>query len=172
MLALFLGMLESPEDRRLFALLYEREHEKMLRAALAMLHSTKDAEDAVQNAFLQAIRHFDSLLAVPPDKRAFWMIAVTQNEARILLRKKRRTVLLAEIEAPPRADGAGRAELADLIRRLPETYRCVLEMKFLLNCTDAQIAARLGISETAVTTRVSRARALLRKALEQEGASV
>lgn len=172
MLALLLGTLEDPADRRLLAALYEQHHTAMLCAAYALLGDARDAEDAVQSAFLAVIRHFDSLLAVPADRRRFWLIAVTQNEAR-LLRRKRRGALPLEEERLPAAEGAaGRTELADLIRRLPDTYRGALEMKYLLDCPDAEIARRLGISEGAVATRLSRARALLRDLLEKEGMSV
>mgnify|MGYP002508268979 FL=1 len=45
----------------------------------------------------------------------------------------------------------------------------VLEMKVLLGYTDKEIAGHLGISETAVSTRASRGRQLLREILEKEG---
>ena len=59
--------------------------------------------------------------------------------------------------------------MVELFRQLPETYRAVLEMKLLIGCTDQEIAERLGISETAVSSRASRGRALLRKLVEKEG---
>lgn len=57
----------------------------------------------------------------------------------------------------------------ELFARLPDTYRAVLEMKYLLGYSYKEISIRLGISETAVNTRASRGRALLRKYMEQEG---
>ena len=57
----------------------------------------------------------------------------------------------------------------ELFRRLPETYRAVLEMKLLIGYTDKEIADHLGISETAVSSRASRGRAMLRKLVEKEG---
>lgn len=59
--------------------------------------------------------------------------------------------------------------LVELFRSLPDTYRRVLEMKVLLGYTDKEIAGHLGISETAVSTRASRGRQLLREILEKEG---
>ena len=60
-------------------------------------------------------------------------------------------------------------ELVQLFSRLPETYRAALEMKFLLDYSGKEIALRLGITETAVNTRISRGRALLKDILEKEG---
>ena len=60
-------------------------------------------------------------------------------------------------------------EIVALFTRLPETYRVTLEMKFLLQYTDHEIAQHLGISETAVSTRVNRGRTLLRELAIKEG---
>jgi len=169
MLAFLLNALESPGERRQFAALYEQYHDRMERIALHMLGNPHDAEDAVQNAFCQIIRHFDKLDEIPCEKRVFWIISIVQNEARMILRKRRRTVPLEDWDGPEEADVSNYQELVELFRHLPETYRAVMEMKFLLDCSDREIARRLGISETAVSTRVNRGRALLKKILEKEG---
>ena len=61
------------------------------------------------------------------------------------------------------------AALVELFAELPNTYRLVLEMKILLGYTDKEISVHLGITETAVSTRASRGRQLLREVLEKEG---
>lgn len=174
MLAFFLSVLESPEDRRLFTALYEQHRDSMERIALNMLRDAHDAEDAVQNAFLQIIRHFDQVPTIPPDRIAFWIISITQNEARILLRKKRRTMPMDDLDDWDGHidDETDYAELLEMLDQLPETYQLVIEMKFLMGCTDEEIAQKLGLSQTAVSTRVSRGRMLLKKILEKEGISV
>lgn len=63
----------------------------------------------------------------------------------------------------------GYTELVSLFAPLPETYRATLEMKCLLQYTDREIGRHLGISETAVSSRVNRERALLRQIIEKEG---
>ena len=60
-------------------------------------------------------------------------------------------------------------ELVSLFSRLPETYRATLEMKFLLQYTDREIAKHLDISETAVSTRINRGRSLLRDLVKKDG---
>ena len=61
MLAFFLTMLESDEERQRFVLIYEQYHKRMERVALRILEKQHDAEDAVQNAFLQVIHHFEKI---------------------------------------------------------------------------------------------------------------
>ena len=157
MLSFFLSALESEEDRRRFRAVYEQYHGRLERVALGILKDQRDAEDAIQNAFFQVVRHFEKIY---------------QNEARMILRKKERAVPLEEsweaVDARA-GDVSDYTALVELFASLPETYRQVLEMKALLGYTDREIARKLGISETAVSTRASRGRALLREILEKEG---
>ena len=67
------------------------------------------------------------------------------------------------------ADVSDYAALVELFSKLPDTYRQVLEMKVLLGYTDMEISEHLGITRTAVSTRASRGRQLLREILEKEG---
>ena len=66
-----------------------RQHSDMLyRVALAQLGNDSDAQDAVQDVFIRYISHapvFDS-----PDHEKAWLVTVTANRCRDLLRKRRR----------------------------------------------------------------------------------
>ena len=55
MLSYFLSVLESNEDRRVFAEIYEKYHTKMEKTAIYILKNQEDAEDAMQNAFMRVI---------------------------------------------------------------------------------------------------------------------
>lgn len=171
MLSFFLTVLESAADRRLFASIYEQHHSKMERIAINMLKNQGDAEDAVQNAFMQVIRNFEKINQIPSEELPFWIISIVKNECYMILRKQKRVVLVDDLSlfAESAADVPDYAALVDLFSNLPDTYRQVLEMKVLLGYTDKEISARLGITETAVSTRASRGRQLLRDILDKEG---
>mgnify|MGYP001113354236 FL=1 len=168
MLAFFLAVLESNEERQQFAAIYEQYHERMEQVALHILGDRNNAEDAVQNAFLQVIKHFEKIYEIPCEELPFWIISIVKNEALMILRKKRNVVPLEDWDRFERSAGGGYTELVELFRQLPETYRAVLEMKLLIGYTDREIAQKLGLSETAVSSRASRGRALLRKLIEKE----
>ena len=168
MLAFFLAVLESNEERQQFAAIYEQYHERMEQVALHILGDRHNAEDAVQNAFLQVIKHFEKIYEIPCEELPFWIISIVKNEALMILRKKRNVVPLEDWDRFERSAGGGYTELVELFRQLPETYRAVLEMKLLIGYTDREIAQKLGLSETAVSSRASRGRALLRKLIEKE----
>ena len=59
MLAVLLAALESDADRQKFIEIYEKYHVQMERTAMRILKEQSDVEDAVQNAFMQMIRHFE-----------------------------------------------------------------------------------------------------------------
>ena len=52
------------------------------------------AEDAVQNAFMQVIRHFERIYQIPCEDLRSWLISIVKSEAYMILRK--RVVLLEE----------------------------------------------------------------------------
>lgn len=56
MLVFFLASLENDEDRKLFIFIYEHYRTRMEQTAIRILGQQSDAEDAVQNSFVQVIR--------------------------------------------------------------------------------------------------------------------
>ena len=171
MLLMFLSLLGSDEDRKKFTELYEEYHELIESVAIKILRDQHAAEDAVQNTYKQIIDHFEKIYVVPCEKLRYWIISIVKNEALMILRKEKRVVTLEDWTIVEQAaeDVSGYNDLVALFRELPETYRAVLEMKFLLDYSSKEIAKLLNISVRAVDTRVSRGRELLKKIVEREG---
>ena len=173
LLTFLFAALESDEDRALFTEIYEQNHDRMEQTALRILKDPHDAEDAVQNAFLQVIRNFDALLEIPCKKRIFWCISIVKNEALAILRKKKKTILIIEeLEENPAAgveEAMSYKEVVRLFAQLPETYRSVLEMKMILGYSGKEIAKRMGLTENTVNVRITRGRAMLREIAGREG---
>ena len=171
MLAVLLATIESTQDQQKFIEIFEHNHEQMERTALRILKTQQDAEDAVQNAFVKVIRHFDKIYDLPSDRLPYWLIAIVKNEAFSILRKQQK-ILPLEDWSQCSNDITDISEYSDLVKlfsKLPDSYRAVLEMKFLLGYADGEIATLLGISKTAVSTRASRGKTLLRNIVEKEG---
>lgn len=59
--------------------------------------------------------------------------------------------------------------LVAVIRSMPENYRTVFELKYVLEYSNIEIAKVLGITEDAVAARIYRGRKKLIKLLEKEG---
>ncbi len=170
MLVLYLQMLDTPEEQVRFEQIYQKYRGLMYHVADNILHNSQDAEDAVHNAFLRIIKHFSKFRDAPAQDVAPQLVVITKNEAISILRKKKDAAPLEDREDfTETLDAvAGYHGLVDSFRRLPQTYRAAMEMK-LLGYSDGEIAAKLGLSKTAVSTRISRGRRLLRDIVKREG---
>lgn len=171
MISYLLTILESDEDKSKFIELYEEHHVRVEQTALRILKDPHDAEDAVQNTFLQVIRHFDKISEIPCKKLGFWLISIAKNEALMILRHKRREIPQEDWDtfSADVSDPTSYNELVRLFSQLPTTYRAALEMRLINGYSGKEIAQHLGISESAVNTRISRGRTLLREIAVKEG---
>ena len=146
MLSFYLSALESAADKEDFRALYRRYHGVMERTALAILQNPRDAEEAVQEAFIRVIENFSKIYEIPCKNLGAWLVTIVRNEAITMLRRRRDHLPLDEdwagFERQAR-DAPDYASLVALFARLPETYRAALEMKLLLGYSGAEIARRL-----------------------------
>lgn len=171
MLACYLQMLETPEEKLRFEQMYQKYRGMMYRVACGILQNDQDAEDAVHNAFMKIIKRFPKFQNAPSGELAPQIAVIAKNEAISILRKKRDEASLEDWDgfAEAAEKTADYRALVDSFTRLPRTYRAAMEMKLLLGYSDGEIACRLKISKTAVSTRINRGRRLLRSIVEQEG---
>lgn len=170
MLMMYVQMLDAPQEKVKFEQIYRTYRSLMFRIAMKLLQNTQDAEDAVHNAFVQMIRHFSKISDLPCENLTPWIVTIIRNESISVLRKRGDLTPIEEWDGcvDTTAQASGYHELLRLFAKLPDTYRSVMELKLLWGYSDGEIASRLGISKTAVSSPVNRGRACLRKMVEQE----
>lgn len=138
-----------------------------------LLRDDHDAQDAVQEAYLRALRHFSTRRG--PDVRA-WLLRIVRNACMDVHRARARTggppgdVGEMEIagDDDPEAEllrGAGNDAVRDAIERLPPEFREVIVLREFEEMSYKRIAAITGAPAGTVMSRLSRARALLRRML-------
>lgn len=160
---IYLCALETDNEKREFLLLYSEYHEVMLRVAKKYFPTDQMAlEDAVQNAWLKVIKNFQRILDVPCKKRGAYCVIIVKNECISLLRKGKNDLSFDDLEPllAEEQDGGHADAIIEVIHHMPETYRAVLEMRFVEECSTREIAQKLGIPETTVSTRIFRGRSL------------
>ena len=145
----------------------EQYQDMVYRIALSHLGNVQDAEDAVQEVFLKLHRQNTSPAG---DSLRFWLIRVTINHCRDILRspwRKRRVSMteLSEQQAPV-FDRMEQRELFDTVMALPEKYRTVLYLFYYEELSIREISELLKVSQSSVTTRLTRARMTLKEKLE------
>lgn len=133
------------------------------RTAYGILHSRADAEDAVQQALLNAWRCRDK---ARDGLEKAWMMRIVINECYTILRRQSRCRPGEIPEAPwiPPEDTG----LYDAIQTLPESLRTPFLLKYMEGLTEAETAAALGLPVSSVKNRLFRARRQLRKLLREE----
>jgi RNA polymerase sigma-70 factor (ECF subfamily) len=156
-------------DQRAMETLMRLHNRTLFRTARAILRDDAEAEEAVQDAYLQAYRKLGTFRG--ESKLSTWLVRIAANEA---LMRRRRLSRLAEptedegvSEAPGPQDDAERAEIRRLLETridsLPDGYRTVFVLRALEELSVEETAAALGIPDATVRTRYFRARGLLRQ---------
>jgi RNA polymerase sigma-70 factor (ECF subfamily) len=148
-----------------------------------MLGVEQDAEDVLQTTFIKALQHVSDFEG--RSSLSTWLYRIAANEALMMLRRKRPSISLDEEpedgdgEAlPPRelVDWAGlpegdllsaeaRLQLEAAIRNLPVKLRVVFLMRDVEGLSIKETSEALDLTETAVKTRLLRARLFLREHL-------
>ncbi len=170
-------------DMAEFARLVEAYSGTIYRLALKMLNNPQDAEDILQETFIKAFRNLKSFNG--RSSLSTWLYRIATNEALMQLRRKRpdsisidEPVETDEGEQEPRQivdwcclpedelmNAESRAYLDKAIDTLPETLKVVFLLRDIEGLSTLEVAEVLNLSETAVKTRLSRARLRLREEL-------
>ena len=171
-------------DEAAFAELMRRTSPAAMRLAVSILRDRQEAEDELQNSYVKAWRHVGQFQR--ESKFSSWISRIVFNQCLMRLRKLRSAQFLyldgpgaeegmAHPDLPDERatpeDALGAAELSEVvgreIRRLPPLLRHVLVLRDMENLSSAEAAQRLGISCSAVKSRLLRARAELRSRLQK-----
>jgi RNA polymerase sigma-70 factor, ECF subfamily len=170
----------------LFEVLMRRHNERVYRAARAIVKDEREAEDVMQQAYVNAyshLRQFDGRA-----KFSTWLTRIAIHEALARVRRRGRFTdiepddlstwefpMAASSNADPERQ-AFAAELGTLLEsaidRLPDGAREVFMLRQVEGMSTEEVAIALGVSEDVVKTRLSRARATLRRDLYERAGMV
>lgn len=155
-------------ERQEAARLAERFGPAVYRLAYARTGNAADAEDVTQDVFLRLLTKAPAFS--DDDHARAWLLRVTANRSNDLFRSPwQRRVPLEELqeESAPAQDSPG--ETVAAVLALPPKLRVVVHLFYYEELSVAQIAKLLKMREGAVKTRLSRARALLRRNMLEGG---
>jgi len=162
-----------------------RYQDRLFNTVYRMLDHSEDAQDVVQEAFLNAYQNLESFKG---DSQFFtWLYRIAMNTAISLRRKQRATVSLSTDRGggegtidPPDTSEHIQPELAlerrerardlqDALNRLSPDHRVVLVLKEIEGQKYEDIAEILSVPVGTIRSRLHRARAELRDLLEEKG---
>jgi RNA polymerase sigma-70 factor, ECF subfamily len=169
----------------LFELLMRRYNERIYRAARSIVRDEQEAEDVMQQAYVNAFTHLRQFNGSA--QFSTWLTRIAINEALARVRRRGRYEALDDdlsnvepfmstnpVPNPERQAFVGelRGLLEWAIDTLPDGMREVFVLRDVEGLSTAEVAESLEVSEDVVKTRLSRGRAALRRALlERTGAS-
>lgn len=156
---------------------------KIYRLAIKMLNQQQDAEDVLQETFLKAYRGLQSFDG--RSKLSTWLYRIATNEALMVIRRKHpETVSIDEpieteegeqepaqivdwccLPEDELLSEESKERLDEAVQKLPERLRVVFILRDINDLSTHETAEVLNLTETAVKTRLSRARLRLREEL-------
>jgi RNA polymerase sigma-70 factor (ECF subfamily) len=170
----------DPEE---FARLVDAYSAKIYRLAIKMLNQQQDAEDVLQETFLKAYRAIKSFDG--RSKISTWLFRIATNEALMVIRRKHPDTV--SIDEPVETEEGEQEPLQIIdwcclpeeellseetkekldaaVQKLPERLRVVFLLRDINDLSTHETAEILGLTDTAVKTRLSRARLRLREEL-------
>ncbi|MBQ8603568.1 MAG: RNA polymerase sigma factor [Oscillospiraceae bacterium] len=177
MLAFYLSLIDSEEDKNKFQMIHDLYRNSMLYTATDILKDKYLAEDAVQESFLQIAKNIKNIRTDTQKETKAYVITITRNCSIRMAQKNSKYILmpekntLEEIVADS-VDYESKAvnlvmyeEMKKALAKLDEKYITPLvlqEQGYKIR----EIAAALNISESAVKMRISRAKRMIYELLE------
>jgi RNA polymerase sigma factor (sigma-70 family) len=159
-------------DEVAFARIVQAHHDDMTRVCFVICGDLDVADEAVQAAWPIAWRKLPSLR--DPERLRPWLVSIAANEARLLIRRRRRrtVVELAVADASAtRVDPAGRVadiDLTNALARLDPDDRALLAMRYVAGFDSTELARATGRSPSGTRARLARLLARLRTELRDD----
>ena len=173
---ILLMMVDTPEEKRKFVILYENYRYLMLKVAVDILHDYQLAEDAVQEAFVRVAKHMENVGQPEETATKRYLITITKHAAIDLYRRRNRLqsreIYMDELPgetgqltymAPEEEHG-----VLDILKNLPPKYRDIFLLKYSAHLENREIARICGLREGTIRQRIARGKRLIEKELENK----
>jgi len=170
-------------DRTEFARMVDAYSTPIYRLGLKMLGSPQDAEDILQNTFLNALTHISGFEG--RSSLSTWLYRIAANEALMLIRRRKPNVNLEDLQTEGEDDVSlpeiftdwsllpekellseeGKNAIEAAVKKIPENLRMVFILRDVEDLSIRETAEILNLTEVNVKARLLRARMALREHL-------
>ena len=174
--------IENEDDRVFMEKLYIDHRQLMFKLAFSVLHDFQDTEDAINTACVSLINNISLLRGFDSCTLRSYIVSTIRNTALNIVNKRNRirtrsvadpessfaTIVSDEPEVDRRILQQSEIEgLKRALQKLPEREMSLLQMKYVMELPDDQIAKELGIKPASVRAYLTKARRLARKKYEE-----
>jgi len=143
----------------------EHYGDMLLRLAYSYMKNIHDAEDAVQDVFIQLLKNIEIFKS--EDHKKYWLICVTRNICKNKLKSAwfKKHVELTEM---PYYDEYKDSNVLNQVIKLPLKYREIIHLYYYEGYTTVEISNIVDRKEATVRSLLSRGRIMLKKELKEE----
>lgn len=182
---MLLFVYDGGETSITLALLFEKYRLILLKYAYRILKSQQDAEDCVASTFELLARQMeqspDCIDDINSRRTGSFLFTITRNQAYSIFRKKRKLVFLEDTGSLEELNGSSerdphlddfilheaRGIIYNAVASLDDKYRDPLILRYYHDCSVAQIAQLLNVSENHASVLIRRAKVKVKKALAE-----
>ena len=147
------------DDADVLDALYRAEYTGMVRLAFTLVGSNAEAEDLVQDSFVEVARRLHEIR-----KPGAYLRSAVVSRCRSVLRRRR--VMALHPPEPPAGLASAAGELWDVLGALPEDQRIALVLKYYGGYRASEIAKILDVPGATVRSHLRRGLTALRKELD------
>lgn len=169
MIALYLALVDE-EQKDKFEQIYYKYRNLLFYIAYEILQNERDAEDAVQEAFLRVAKNIAKISDTYSNETKNFVVLITKREAMKIYNKRKKRDENTDIELEkvrvPEANMVNAVKFA--IEKMPYKYSSLLTLKYVMGYSGKEIAEITGLSETNVRQQLLKGRKLLESMLEEE----
>ena len=186
MLLLLLQTIESEDDRAFLMDIYQQHYHKLYKEADSIVHNAYDAEDVVQEFMIYICDHINKFRALECCVLPSYLVMCIRRRCINFLKRretqKKHTIGSIDNEQyffdyPDTEISVEEKVLLNLkfeqvqeaFSQLPQSTRDILQYKYFLELTDAEIAELLGIQKNSVRAYLTRARKAVCRICEENG---
>jgi RNA polymerase sigma-70 factor (ECF subfamily) len=162
-------------DRNAQFRIYKLYYKAMYNTSLRIVNDTMEAEDIMQESFLQAFRRIESYTG--EGSFGSWLKRIVTNKSLDAIRKRKNTVSIEDdnLEFPDIAEENREEEIVlqvavvkEAIAELPEEYRIIITLFLIERYSHEEISGMLNISNNLSRTRLVRAKQKVLKILKEK----
>lgn len=153
-------IVDAEHQRGVLDALFRREYEQMVRLAFTLLGNNAEAEEIVQDSFVEVHRRLGTI-----SQPGAYLRTTVVRRCYSHLRRRRTAVL--HRERPPTGLPPAAGELWDVLAKLPQQQRFVIVLKYYGRYRASEIAQLIEVPASSVRSQLRRGLAALRKELEQ-----
>lgn len=150
---------------------YNLYSQELMNISYGYTRNREDSLDVIQNVFYKYFSHNKSFPNLNEEK--YWLIRVTINECKDLLKRKSKTIVLDEKtidylsqKKESNIFNSKLIELSEKVNKLPQKYKVIIILFYYDSLSIKEIVEILNVSESAVKKRLERGREMIRKEME------